>query len=276
MKESEVKIFISYSHKDETFKEELVAHLAALDSGNGGTTSWHDRKIMAGSDWEDAIDSRLENSNVILILVSSDFIASKYCYGKELKKALEKHELGQARVVPIIVRACHWKNTDFSHLQALPKDGKPVSQWTYRDEAWVDVVVGIGGIINTFQREDSKRDHNEKSTRKISGVGGAYAIAKKGRITNRDLVYDRLLRPNGQQRQLISILWPDREKAIIECGTECFWSAIGWAPKEGDVGKIWGVMKHFYDGDEVYLMEFNYSQQSVFLAIQTTGVDLVD
>ncbi|MDP1681706.1 MAG: DnaB-like helicase C-terminal domain-containing protein [Burkholderiales bacterium] len=138
----QVKVFYSYSHKDETLRDELETHLAILRR-QGLIFEWHDRKIKAGTEWEQEIDSNLQDADVIILLISPDFIASEYCYSKELNRALERHELRQAAVIPIIVRPTDWKSTPFSKLQALPKDGAPVTSWSNRDEAWLDVAQSI-------------------------------------------------------------------------------------------------------------------------------------
>jgi hypothetical protein len=99
--------------------------------------------IKASDDWKDKIDSHLANAHLILLLVSSDFLASDYCYDMEMGRALERHKAGEAKVIPIILRPCKWQNAPFSFLQVLPKDAKPVSQWKNRDMAFLNIVEGI-------------------------------------------------------------------------------------------------------------------------------------
>jgi hypothetical protein len=100
---------------------------------------WHDRKILAGDDWRGDIDSNLNVADVVTLLVSSDFLASDYCYEKETARAMERHAKEGTLVVPIIVRPCDWHDAPFGTLQAIPQDGKAVTSWTNRDEAWTDV-----------------------------------------------------------------------------------------------------------------------------------------
>jgi len=138
----EVKIFLSYSHKDDELRKELSKHLSLLKR-QGIITEWHDRKILAGVEWEEEIDTHLNTSQVILLLISSDFIASDYCYGIEMMRAMERHENGEARVIPIILRAVDWRVSPFSKLQTLPRDGKPVTSWKNYDEAFANVTEGI-------------------------------------------------------------------------------------------------------------------------------------
>ncbi len=98
---------------------------------------------MAGTEWEYEIDKHLNTASIILLLISSDFIASSYCYGREMKRALERHELGEARVIPIILRPVIWRYAPFGRLQALPKDAKPVTTWPNREVAYLDIALGI-------------------------------------------------------------------------------------------------------------------------------------
>lgn len=142
-----VTLFYSYSHKDEKHRERLETHLSLLKR-EGILKEWHDRKITPGQEWEEVLDKNLENSDVIILLVSSDFIASDYCYEREMKRAIERHDKGEATVVPIIVRPCDWKGTPFSKLQALPKDAKPITKWNDKDDAWLDVTKGIRKAIS--------------------------------------------------------------------------------------------------------------------------------
>ncbi|ESA35951.1 small gtp-binding protein [Leptolyngbya sp. Heron Island J] len=133
-----LNLFYSYSHKDETFKDELETHLKLLQR-QGLIAQWSDRQIGAGVEWAKEIDENLENADVILLLVSADFIASDYCYDIEMKRALERHESEEARVVPVILRNVHWHSAPFGKLKAVPKDGKAVTTWGDRDTAWKNV-----------------------------------------------------------------------------------------------------------------------------------------
>ena len=114
--------------------------------------AWHDREIGAGQEWEGSIDENLEAANVILLLVSSSFLASPYCRDTEMKRALERHEAGEARVIPIIVRPVDWAGASFGKLQALPKNAEPVTSWSNRDEAWVDVARGIRKAVEELRQ----------------------------------------------------------------------------------------------------------------------------
>jgi internalin A len=139
------KIFISYSHRDERLRDELETHLKLLQR-QGVIKTWHDRKILPGSEWDREIDRNLQRADIVLLLISADFIASDYCWGKELSVTLRRHEEREAIVVPIILRSCVWQGAPFGKLQGLPKDMKPITSWEDRDTAWTDVARGIRAI----------------------------------------------------------------------------------------------------------------------------------
>lgn len=136
------KLFISYSHRDERYREQLVTHLAGLRR-QGVIADWHDRKIVPGEQWRDAIDQNLDAADCVLLLISADFLASDYCYSIEMQRTLEKHRQGRVLVIPVIVRPADWQHTPLGELEALPKDAKPVVEWARRDRAWLNVIEGI-------------------------------------------------------------------------------------------------------------------------------------
>jgi len=137
-----IKVFVSYSHKDEDLRDALEKHLSLLKN-EGLISVWHDHKIGAGTDFAASIDANLTDAQIILLLVSSDFLASSYCWGVELKLAMRLHESRSAIVIPVILRACDWHSAPFGKLLAAPKDGKPIRSWDDVDEALYDVAVRI-------------------------------------------------------------------------------------------------------------------------------------
>src|SRR3954469_6351325 len=139
---SPLSLFYSYSSKDGALRDELETPLSLLRR-QGVIRGWHDRRVEAGGGWERQIDRPLEAADVILLLVSADFLASDYCYDREMKRALERCQAGAARVIPVILRPCDWNSAPFWKLQALPKDGKPVTTWGNRDEAFTDIARGL-------------------------------------------------------------------------------------------------------------------------------------
>lgn len=148
-------IFFSYSHKDEVLRNELEAHLALLKH-EGLVEAWHDRRIIAGDDVDDSIFSQLEAADIILLLVSSDFINSAYCFSREMARAMERHHAGQARVIPVILRHCDWSRAPFGKLLAAPRDGKPVASWPDRDEALADVARQVRQAVEASGTADAK------------------------------------------------------------------------------------------------------------------------
>ena len=104
---------------------------------------WHDRRLVAGEDWDHGIREELERANIILLLISPDFMASEYINDVEIKRAMERHDVGSACVIPVILRPCIWDLAPFAKLQALPKKGKAVSKWANPDDAYLDIAEGI-------------------------------------------------------------------------------------------------------------------------------------
>lgn len=143
------KVFISYSHKDECLKDELDEHLTALRR-KSVISVWHDRKITAGDEWKEQIDSNLESADIIIFLVSSSFIASDYCYDIEMQRALEKQKEGSATIISIILRNCDWTDCEFAKFQVVPKDARAITLWEDRDTAWLDAVRGLKEHISNF------------------------------------------------------------------------------------------------------------------------------
>ena len=144
-----VKIFFCYAHEDEPLLNKLKAHLRPLQR-QGLVDVWYDRDISAGTDWEQQIKERLNTAQIILLLVSPDFMDSDYCYGIEMKRAIERHEQGEAHVIPIILRPVYWQGV-LGKLQALPTDAIPImsSGWQYQDEAFFNVTEGIRNVAVT-------------------------------------------------------------------------------------------------------------------------------
>jgi hypothetical protein len=157
-------LFFSYSHTDEDLRDQLEKHLSALKH-QGVIETWHDRRIPAGHTLSAEIDAHLESADIILLLVSSDFLASEYCYDREMKRAMEKHESGAAVVVPVILRPCDWHDTPFGKLLAVPKDGRPITQWPSPDEAFLDVVRAIKSVL---ARRGAKPDSYALTSRPVT------------------------------------------------------------------------------------------------------------
>jgi hypothetical protein len=153
----ELNVIISYAHRDERLRRELDNHLTTLTE-SGAIRIWHDRKMGPGTDFAVEIDCRVEQSDIMLLLVSPDYLASHYCYHREMQYAIGRHLAGLSRVIPVILRSCDWQDTPMGKLLALPRDGKPVVSWQRRDDAWLDVAKGV-----------------KKAVAELSSSGGAAA-----------------------------------------------------------------------------------------------------
>lgn len=147
--------FISYSHVDEPHRAELDKHLSLLKR-QGHITTWSDHRIAPGGDLEEHISAALEEADLILLLISSDFIHSEYCYGIEMTRALERHAAREAVVVPIILRPCDWQSSPFGRLKALPSEGTAVTKWPSLDDAFLDIVQKLRAMLTTQNPSASK------------------------------------------------------------------------------------------------------------------------
>jgi internalin A len=144
------KLFISYSHRDDLHREALESHLKVLQM-SGLVEVWHDRRIGAGGEWKGEIDEALNEADIVILLVSADFLASDYCNDVELPRALERQADGVCRVIPVIVRDARWQLSPIAKLQALPTDGKAVVTWPNVDTAWRVVAEGIEGVVKDLR-----------------------------------------------------------------------------------------------------------------------------
>jgi hypothetical protein len=153
-----VNVFIAYSHKDENLYQQLAAHLATLER-QGYISAWHDRKIMPGVEWNNEISTYLERADLILLLVSANFLASDYCWNIEIDRAIQRHDDGDAVVVPIILKPCDWVEAPFNRLQAMPRNARPVTQWNDPNEAFVDIAKGIRRVVGSLA--PSEPDDND-------------------------------------------------------------------------------------------------------------------
>lgn len=189
-----ISLFFSYSHKDEPLRDELEKHLSVLKN-NGQIDAWHDRRIEAGMDLNDEIDSYLEKADIILLLISSDFLASEYCYTKEMARALERNDKGEARVIPVILRDCYWQDSmggKLSKLMATPKDAKPVMKFLTLDEAFLDIVLSIKSVVETIEnrtivsQSESKKQLTNKIMTKDSVRSSNLGITKEFTDEQRD------------------------------------------------------------------------------------------
>ena len=166
-----VTLFISYAHADEDLKLQLEKHLTPLKR-NGLIDKWSDHQIEPGQDWANQIDRNLKTADIILLLVSPDFVSSDYCTGIELKEAMKRCKNGEAIVVPVILKPCNWMWLEFKDLQAVPKEGKAITTWPDKDLAFLDVTTRIGQLAQGLldQRKKQRDDKQVAAARYKSKV----------------------------------------------------------------------------------------------------------
>ncbi len=145
-----VEVFISYAHQDEAYCDHLEQHLARFVL-QGELGIWHDRKIVPGAHWNEEIDKHLGSADLILPLLSPDFIVSEHHREVEVPRAMERHRAGEAVVLPILLRPCDWQWMPLGEIQPLPANGTPITRWPDRDEALLDVVRGIERAIEPLR-----------------------------------------------------------------------------------------------------------------------------
>jgi TIR domain len=232
-----MRLFYSYSHKDEKHLDKLRTHLSLLRR-EGLIDEWHDRKIGAGQNLDTEIDKNLALSRIILLLVSADFLQSDYCYSTEMTRALEMHEAGKARVIPVILRPVDWKSAPFAKLKALPKDGKAVTTWRNQDAAWTTVAERIRAAILELNSSARPAAHASLPREAVASVHSVARSATKRRLaqyieTNQDIAarilkaspetYDPSLRFDTQLRREVEqeapLAFPDLYVQVLGVGS---------------------------------------------------------
>ncbi len=169
-----LNVVVSYSHKDEAFRQQLEVALKPLVR-EGSISLWSDHRIDAGSEIDHEIQLQLKKADVILLLVSPDFLNSDYCYCIEMELAIDRHKNDHSVVIPIILRYSDWQKTPFAGLKSLPTDAKPVFSWEDRDEAWLFVVKGIRGMVENLLPklvEAEEKPKNQSKTMRDSLING--------------------------------------------------------------------------------------------------------
>jgi hypothetical protein len=138
--QSPILVFYSYAPEDAALYVELEKHLKLL---HRYVAAWHAGMVIAGTDATREAAKRLDEANIVVVLVSAHYLSSDSLYLGELRRAMERHESDETRVIPVIVRPCDWDIAQFARLKPLPTGGRPVSVWPDKDEAWTDVAKGI-------------------------------------------------------------------------------------------------------------------------------------
>jgi TIR domain-containing protein len=151
-KRKPLKLFYCYAHKDKALRDALDSHLSILKRQKD-LEIWYDGNIGLGTEWEHEIDKHLLSADIILLLVSPAFLASDYCYRREMALALEKHEQGTTWVIPIILQPIDWKDAPFGKLAVLPSNGRPVTEWSNRERAFAEIVVEIRRVVEELREK---------------------------------------------------------------------------------------------------------------------------
>jgi formylglycine-generating enzyme required for sulfatase activity len=158
MAQKPIEVFFSYSREDKPLRDKLEIALSSLKR-HGVISSWHDRQILAGEEWQEEIDHHIQTADVILLLISPHFIASEYCYDIELPDAMARHDAGEACVVPILLRpVLAWKKFSFAKLQVYPSGGKPITKWADEDDAFLDVAEGIQQAVEQLLEQRQQQE----------------------------------------------------------------------------------------------------------------------
>lgn len=157
-----IDIFFSYAHEDEALMDDVRRQLIGFDRRQI-IRKWHDRQISPGQVWQDQIDVRLREADIILLFVSPYFIESKYCYYVETDEAMRRHDAGEARVIPVILRPCLWQEERIGRLQAVPADGKPLETWPNRHEGAMNAADGIMRVVNELNAQHTQSNGEEAS-----------------------------------------------------------------------------------------------------------------
>ena len=213
-----IEIFICYAREDEALCQNLEKQLRALKS-QGLIDIWYDRLISAGAEWEGEIDKHLNAAQIILLLVSPDFMASDYCYSTEMKRAVERHNKKEAQVIPVILRPTLWQGGLLGKLQALPTDAIPVvsGKWHSQDEAFFNVAEGIKKAINDeLTKESAQNLRNDVSpSLPTNGVGQTSKIAEQSgrteqvsQLTASEILLNRTRKPIFKRVTTRSVLLP--------------------------------------------------------------------
>ncbi len=221
---SKIRVFYSYSHKDELFREQLEEHLAILRR-TGLIQEWNDREIVPGKDWKNEIDENLLAADLILLLVSSSFIASEYCFEKEVSMAMSLHESGRTRVVPIFIRPADFRGAPFAGLQGLPKDAVSVSEWSNVDLAWQNVATGLRKVLEEIREQKERtpdstqlktiREAMLEEIERIDAIYGKEDFAPPDGISTGLIDLDRFINGLGTEDLIVIAARPSMGKTNL-------------------------------------------------------------
>lgn len=213
-----MNIFIAFADQDRDVRNNLLRQMDLVKDSQGWNI-WSSKEILAGEDWDAEIKQRLMDSQVVILLLSADFLTSKYILEKELPQAVEKHKRGDCLIIPVIARVCHWKDTPFGKyaqlgdIQALPVGEKPImskKHWDNDDEPYFEVVEGMKEAIRTFQakkKEGAEAAEHERLALEKQKQEAAQR-EREAQVRNKQDDADRIA---AEQRSREDHIWRDRE-----------------------------------------------------------------
>lgn len=181
----EVRIFVSYSHKDAAAQEKLQTHLAPWK--RNGVTVFVDENIEPGAQLDPEIARELRRAHIFVALFSPSYLDSNYCWNIEYKRAMDRRARKQVRVIGVVVKPCGWKHTRAAGFKLLPKDGREPERWSSSDAAYVNIAEGVGEVIKTVRREMAAATVNRarnvaKRTPKVKPQTPKAATSGKARV----------------------------------------------------------------------------------------------
>jgi WD40 repeat protein len=166
-----LEVFCCYAREDQEMLEHLKKHLMPLQR-SGQITVWSDTSLNAGVEWEKELHQHLESADIILLLISSDFIASDYCYSTEMGRAIVRHNEGNVVVIPILLRSTVWQNAPFARLQMVPTNTKPITNWPDRDDAFHDVTMQISQVVSELHAKRAQVEADEPALTRMQQTSG--------------------------------------------------------------------------------------------------------
>ena len=197
---SPLKIFCCYAREDQAMLEQLQKHLVPLER-QGLITIWSDMNLNAGVEWERELHQRLEHADIILLMISPDFMNSDYCYSTEMDRAIQRHDQGSARVIPVLLRSTLWQGAPFAKLQMVPTNAEPVKNWSDQDKAFHNITEWISQLITGRQTQPDKPSSYPTSLQQSSPV-----VAQSSEKVDPELSLQALPAPSRRPKGILVIL----------------------------------------------------------------------
>lgn len=159
-----LKAFISYSHNDMNYKLSLLTHFESINKLYN-IDFWHDGLIDAGGHIDSEVMAELDTSDIIILLISSSYISSNFCYNIEMERAFQREKNGECIIVPVLLKKTSLNESmPFYNLKTFPTDRKPISSFRSRNDGYVDVTEGLTTLIRNYVKKDTKNKEIVKKT----------------------------------------------------------------------------------------------------------------